>query len=133
MNLYLFVYELNDIDGECDWFFRVLDVPYVSTSDEEKYIAENMIGMDQAETKAEAIGMLKNFWSNKVTEQDGYKIKLIKKAGVTRKEQVYQDLFDIVSSNYTQDDNDDATFTMNDDDRDNLMRELVEYVIVRSI
>lgn len=76
--LYLFVYEMDDMNTEADWFFRVLDVPYLSTSDEEKYIAQNMIECDQAETKDEAIGMLENFWSQEVSEQDGYKIKLEK-------------------------------------------------------
>lgn len=74
--LYLFVYEQDDMNAECDWFFKVLDTDYVSTEDELNYIADFMIEMDNAETREEAIDMIANHWSNKVTEQDGYTIKL---------------------------------------------------------
>jgi hypothetical protein len=50
---------------------------------------------------------------------------------MTKTEKIYEDVFNILSSNYEQelDDNGEATYTFDDDDRDNIVNEMTAYIL----
>jgi len=71
MNLFLIVYER---DVSCDWLFVTSDKDYMQYDDEiRQHIAEHY-SIDVTDLDK----YIDNYWVNKVSGADGYKVKLVK-------------------------------------------------------
>lgn len=71
MNLFLIVYER---DESCDWFFITSEKEYLQYEDEVKKLIANNYEIELEEFDA----YISDYWVNRISEVDGYKVKLVK-------------------------------------------------------
>ena len=72
MNLFLIVYSVED--GDTDWFLVTSEKEYLQYDDEvKKLVADSYeIELDEFDN------WISDYWVNKISEVDGYKVNLVK-------------------------------------------------------